>query len=178
MAFLALVFIVVPLVELFLLAKIADGIGVMSTIALCVITGIAGAALARQQGVRTLARVQASMAQGQMPESELVDGMLILFAGAVLLTPGVITDAIGFLLLMPWSRAWLKRGAMAGFKQRVQAHVIRSGASGHRSQGPGSHGPDSTPRSPGHAEPHSGGSSRGAAPKVVDVDFTVKDNRD
>ena len=157
MYILALLFIVVPLIEISLLARIAAVFGVLSTLALCVGTGLAGAALARREGIRTLTRVQRSMAEGRMPENELVDGMLILLAGAVLLTPGVLTDCFGFLLLVPWGRAWIKQGAVRALRNRV--HV---GGAVDRGFSKGSPKRDAPSRRP--------------SPNVVDVDFTVKDD--
>ena len=73
-------------------------------LALVILTGIAGAALARQQGLSTLARFRDAMAEGRLPHEELVEGVLVLVAGAVLLTPGLLTDVCGFLLLVPGLR--------------------------------------------------------------------------
>ena len=111
--FLLLVFLLVvtPVVEIYLLVRVADAIRWGPTILLVVITGVVGAGLARRQGLATWRKVQADLAQGRMPASEIVDGLLILAAGLVLLTPGMITDCIGLCLLVPPIRRFVKRKA-------------------------------------------------------------------
>lgn len=101
---LLLLFIVVPAVELLLLIQMGRWIGTLPTVGLIVLTGIVGAYLAKQQGVTVLRRIQQEVNQGQMPGQALLDGAMILVAGAVLMTPGVLTDALGFLLLIPPTR--------------------------------------------------------------------------
>ncbi len=117
---LLLLFTVVPLFELALLIQLGRLIGLAPTIALVLITGAAGAALARWQGLATLRRVQNEMAEGRVPTGALVDGLLILVAGAVLLTPGLITDVVGFLLLIPPTRAAVRRALVEAFRRRMQ----------------------------------------------------------
>lgn len=101
---LLLLFTVVPLVELFLLLVIGRLIGAFATIALVVVTGILGAWLAKSQGLRTWARVRSELHSGRIPTEALLDGLLIFIAGAVLLTPGILTDLLGFALLTPAGR--------------------------------------------------------------------------
>jgi UPF0716 protein FxsA len=117
---LLLLFTVVPLVELALLIQLGRLIGLAPTIALVLLTGAVGAALARWQGLQTLRRVQTEMAEGRVPTGALVDGLLILVAGAVLLTPGLITDIVGFLLLIPPTRAAVRRAVVEAFRRRMQ----------------------------------------------------------
>ncbi|MEM7051369.1 MAG: FxsA family protein [Acidobacteriota bacterium] len=107
---LALLFIAVPLIELALLVTLGQRVGLVPTVALVVLTGILGAALARHQGLATLGRLQAALAAGKPPHRELAQSALILLAGAVLLTPGLLTDIAGFLLLAPAIR---RRAAQA-----------------------------------------------------------------
>jgi UPF0716 protein FxsA len=123
--YLLLLFTVLPLAEFTMLVKIHDQIGLPATIALVLGTGVLGAALAKQQGVRTLTRIREEMAGGKMPGDALLDGALILVAGAVLITPGVLTDAMGFALLIPPLRAVIKRGLRAWFARnvRIQTHT-------------------------------------------------------
>lgn len=106
-------FIVMPLLELWLLLQVGDRYGWRVTLLLVVVTGITGAWLARIQGMQTLRAIQRDLASGQMPAPRLIDGVMILMAGVLLLTPGLITDAAGFLLLTPpvrvIIRAWLRR---------------------------------------------------------------------
>jgi UPF0716 protein FxsA len=117
---LLLLFTVVPIVELWLLIQLGRYVGLAATIGIVLLTGIIGASLARWQGLATLRRVQADMAEGRAPTGSLVDGLLILVAGAVLLTPGLITDAIGFLLLIPPTRAAVRRTLVDMFQRRMQ----------------------------------------------------------
>ncbi len=119
-------FVVVPAVELALLIEIGRRIGTLETILLIFATGALGAALARQQGLRVLRQVQIDSAAGRMPADALVDGVLILVAAALLVTPGVLTDAFGFACLVPATRALLRRRLQRWLSRRVQqgdAHV-------------------------------------------------------
>ncbi|MDT8388246.1 MAG: FxsA family protein [Thiogranum sp.] len=100
-ALLFLLFILVPLVEIYFLIKVGNSIGAISTVALVVFTALLGAMLLRFQGFTTLQRTRISMAQGRLPAMEMFEGVLLLFAGALLLTPGFVTDAIGFAFLVP-----------------------------------------------------------------------------
>ena len=117
---LLLLFTVVPIVELGLLIQVGRVIGLAPTIAIVLLTGIAGAALARWQGLVTLRRVQTEMAEGRVPTGPLVDGLLILVAGGVLLTPGFLTDALGFLLLIPPTRTAVRKALVESFRLRMQ----------------------------------------------------------
>ena len=110
---LLLLFTVVPLIELFLLVKLGTMIGVGPTVLIVLLTGFLGALLARWQGLGVLRRLSEDMAGGRLPTDALIDGLLILIAGAVLLTPGLITDAFGFLLLIPQGRALVRRAVAA-----------------------------------------------------------------
>ena len=105
---LVLLFTVVPAVELALLIKVGTYIGAMNTIMLIIFTGVLGASLARFQGFHVLQSIQTNMEQGRMPTEPMLDGAMIFIGGIVLLTPGFITDAMGFLLLIPWTRTLLK----------------------------------------------------------------------
>lgn len=105
---LLLLFVGVPLVELALLIQIGQRIGTLATLALIVFTGLLGAYLARRQGLAVARQVRAEMADGRIPAGPVVDGVLILVAAAVLMTPGVLTDLFGFFCLVPACRGWLK----------------------------------------------------------------------
>ena len=98
---LLLVFLLVPLLEIYLLIQVGGVIGAGWTVFLVVFTAVVGAYLVRRQGVSTLARVQASLQRNEVPALELVEGAVLLVAGALLLTPGFFTDAIGFACLTP-----------------------------------------------------------------------------
>jgi UPF0716 protein FxsA len=124
---LLLLFTVVPLLELFLLVKLGTVVGVGPTIALVIFTGVLGAWLARQQGIGVLRRLRAELEAGRLPAGALIDGLLILVAGAVLLTPGLLTDALGFVLLIPPSRAVVRRilaARFAGWKEDEGPEII------------------------------------------------------
>ncbi len=116
---LLLLFTVVPLAELFLLVKLGTVIGIGATVLIVICTGVLGAWLARWQGLGVLRRLTDDMNQGRLPADALIDGLLILIAGAVLLTPGLITDALGFFLLVPQGRAVVRRLITARFEKRT-----------------------------------------------------------
>ena len=104
-----LAFTIIPVVEIYLLIQIGTIFGALTSIALVIVTGFLGAYLARIQGLQTLFRIQKSLREGQMPSGELLDALLIGIAGLVLLTPGFLTDALGFLLLIPNTRTAIKQ---------------------------------------------------------------------
>jgi UPF0716 protein FxsA len=104
-----LCFTVIPMVELYLLIKLGTLIGGLNTIFVVLLTGFAGAWLARMEGMHTMLKVRMNLQQGIMPAEELLDGLIILIAGLVLITPGLITDGLGLLMLWPVTRNRLKR---------------------------------------------------------------------
>jgi len=117
-----LLFATVPLIEIYLLMKVGSAIGAEATIAIVLLTGFAGAWLARAQGVSVLNRMRTDMARGVPPTGQLIDAALILVAGLVLLTPGFATDMMGILLLIPPVRAKLKV-----FLGRKLAQMVQNG---------------------------------------------------
>jgi len=119
---LALIFVAVPLLELFLLIRLGGAIGLFPTLSLCVLTGVAGAWLARREGLRALWSFQQRLARGGVPGRALMDGLCILLGGALLLTPGLLTDVAGFSLLLPPSRRWIQK--------RIQGRIERQLADG------------------------------------------------
>ena len=104
---LTLIFLVVPVVEIFLLIQVGSVIGAWWTIGLVVLTAVIGVRLLKIQGISTLARAQEKMQSGDMPAQEMMEGIGLIVAGAFLLTPGFFTDGVGFCLLIPPIRAWL-----------------------------------------------------------------------
>lgn len=116
-----LLFTCIPLVELYLLLQIGSVIGVVNTILLVIITGVLGAYLAQQEGIRTLERIRTLMARGEMPGEPLIDALLILVAGFVLITPGILTDLLGFLLLIPATRAPIRRWIKSQLERKFAA---------------------------------------------------------
>ena len=120
-------FLVVPIAELFLLLWIGGRVGLGPTLALIVTTALVGSWLARREGLATWRRVQERLAAGGLPGRELTDGLIILVSGALLLTPGVLTDAAGLLGLLPPSRALLRRWAERRFARALasgRANVV------------------------------------------------------
>ncbi len=115
---LLVLFVVVPIVEIYFLIKVGSLIGVIPTILIVIATAVLGTALLRQQGLATLRRYQQSVASGRLPAQEMVEGLALVFGGALLLTPGFVTDAIGFLCLIPVTRQavirWLLRRVRIG----------------------------------------------------------------
>lgn len=114
---LVLLFTLLPILELYLLIEIGAVIGGFNTILIVLSTGVFGAWLAQQEGLRALQRVQSELNAGRMPTDALVDGVLILVAGVVMLAPGLITDAAGLLLLIPPSRAVVRRWLAERFRR-------------------------------------------------------------
>ena len=98
---LVLLFLLVPLAEIYLLIEVGSIVGAWATVGLVVLTAVVGAALMRAQGLATVFRARTSMAKGEVPALELLEGAVILVAGALLLTPGFLTDAAGFVCLIP-----------------------------------------------------------------------------
>ncbi len=125
MRFLLLLFVVVPAIELLLLVEIGRHIGTPATLLLIAFTGVLGASLARWQGLGILRRMQEDVAVGRVPADSIVDGVLVLLAGAVLMTPGVITDIFGFLCLVPVFRNLLKRSLRKRFEGTIRGPGIR-----------------------------------------------------
>ncbi len=117
---LLLLFILVPLAELYLFMTLGDALGIWNTIAIIIITAFLGASLAKSQGRMAMANFQNAMASGKMPHHEVLDGLMILIAGAVLLTPGFLTDAIGFALLFPPTRLIVRKLLADRLKDKIQ----------------------------------------------------------
>lgn len=118
-------FVTIPLVELAILLQVGQWIGLTPTFALVVATGIAGAALARQQGLRAFMAVQGELASGRLPGRSLLDGLAILVGGAFLLTPGILTDIAGFSLLLPVSRRWIQRAVRRRLERRISEGTVQ-----------------------------------------------------
>ncbi|WP_153123964.1 FxsA family protein [Peribacillus tepidiphilus] len=108
MRYLLLFLIIIPALEIGVLLYSGKTIGVIPTILLIIATGIAGAYLAKQQGLETIRKAQQQISYGKMPGDALIDGICILVGGCLLLTPGFITDLIGFILLLPPTRIVVK----------------------------------------------------------------------
>lgn len=122
---LALLFVIVPLLELALLIQMGQVVGFWPTIALVVFTGVTGAWLARKEGLRTLWRLRDDLENGRVPAQAIMDGMAVFTGGALLLTPGILTDLIGFSLLFPGTRHAVQRRIMARLERRIQEGAVQ-----------------------------------------------------
>jgi len=117
---LALLFFLVPLIELYFLIKIGSVIGPFNTIMLVILTAISGAYFTKREGIKTLYKIRENMMYGIMPGEELVDAFLIFIAGILLLTPGFLTDTLGLFLLIPISRELFKEKLKKWMKHRIE----------------------------------------------------------
>jgi UPF0716 protein FxsA len=120
----ALLFVGIPLLELFILIQVGQLVGLWPTIGLVVFTGFAGAALARLEGLRTLWSIRGELARGRLPGDALMDGLAILVGGALLLTPGILTDLLGFSFLFPPTRRFLLRRIRRSLEKRLSSGAV------------------------------------------------------
>ena len=128
---LVLIFIVLPVAEIYVIIKVGEAIGVWPTIALLILDGFLGAALLRHQGRAAWRRFNDALAAGKVPAREVFDGAMVILGGAFLISPGFITDVIGLLLLIPLSRA-LFRGLVSRVAVGRAAFVVRTARWGSR----------------------------------------------
>ena len=153
---LLLLFILVPVAELAIFIALGDKIGLAPTLGIIVLTAILGAYLTKSQGIKALNNYQQALAQGKLPHEEVMDGLMILIAGAVLLTPGFLTDAIGFSLLIPPFRKVVKAIVKERLKGRVNVVSQNVNAA---------------------TQPFSqGGPARSGGPQVINVEAEVVDD--
>lgn len=120
-----ILFVLVPILELVLLIQLGRVVGVLPTVGLVLLTGAVGAWLARREGLRVLFRFQNELASARLPAQSAFDGVCILVGGAFLLTPGVLTDLVGFALLLPPSRRWLQKKIRRGLQRRIEEGTVR-----------------------------------------------------
>jgi UPF0716 protein FxsA len=114
-----LLFAVIPVVELAILISVGQKIGVLNTVAVVILTAAVGAYMVRMEGLGVLSRIQKNLAEGAFPAEELIDGAMVLVAGALLLTPGFFTDVMGFLMVFPASRTVIKRWLRRYLEHRI-----------------------------------------------------------
>lgn len=119
---LIILFTIIPLIELVLLIKIGGIIGLIPTIAMVILTGILGASLTRSQGIMIINKIKNEMNSGRVPTENLLNGVLILVGGIVLLTPGLLTDLFGFMLLIPITRDFFKKI----LKEKLKNHIDKN----------------------------------------------------
>jgi UPF0716 protein FxsA len=137
MAILLLLFIVVPIVEIYVIIQVGQAIGALWTILLLIADSLVGARLLRWQGRTAWRRFQEALAAGRMPHREILDGVMVVVGGTLLLTPGFITDVAGLLLLVPPTRAFLRRMIVRSLQRRgTFARVVIRTASGRRPEPP------------------------------------------
>lgn len=153
---LLIIFLLVPIIEIYLLIEVGGVIGALPTVFLVVFTAVLGAWLLRIQGFSTLNRVRQTLAAGGIPAFEMLEGLILLVAGALLLTPGFFTDTIGFLCLMPAVRRlfliWISSRFMApGGSRGAKFYYQVNGQQTQSPHRPGSHARD---RKPGKEKPH------------------------
>jgi UPF0716 protein FxsA len=134
---LALVFIVVPIAELYVIVQVAHGIGVGETILLLIAMSIIGAWMAKTQGLMVVRRLQATVADGKVPSREIVDGALILFAGALMITPGFLSDCLAILLLLPPVRAVVRTVILRRIRAGAGFITVLAGNGRSWGRGPG-----------------------------------------
>lgn len=151
---LLVLFVVIPLLEIYLLLKVGGLIGVLPTILVVIGTALLGTWLLKQQGMATFHRYQQNISQGKIPAQEMVEGLALVFGGALLLTPGFFTDAVGFLCLIPVTRQAVIRGIL----KRVRFSSFSASSSTYTGEA--------------SARP-----TRGVG-RTIDADYSVKDRED
>ena len=125
---LLLALLCVPLLELYVIIQVAGGVGTGSTILLLIAVSVVGAWMVRRSGVGVLNQIRTRLDRGELPAAELVDGLLILIAGALMLTPGFLTDAVGLLLLFPPTRLVVRSILVRRFSRKVTISGWSAGA--------------------------------------------------
>jgi len=121
---LLLLFTIVPLIEIYILIKVGQHIGALDTIMLVLLTGLFGAWMARSQGLIVLRKIQTDLHSGQLPAESLTDALIILIGGVLLITPGLITDCTGLLLLFPQSRRAFRKFITSQFKKYIAKNNV------------------------------------------------------
>ncbi len=159
-------FIAMPILEIFLLIQVGSAIGALATIAIVILTAVLGTWMLRAQGLSTLAKAQTRLTGGEVPAFEMMEGLALGVGGALLLTPGFVTDAIGFACLIPFTRRLLVRG----LSRRVSVGSVASGFGATMSSGPaGATGQQSSPfKQAGKSKPEIDGD-------VIEGEYTRKD---
>ena len=148
-----LLFFAMPIIEMYLLITVAGYIDALPTIGLVMLTAVIGVTLLRYQGLETLMRATQKMRSGQMPAQEVAEGLLLAVAGALMITPGFVTDAIGFLILFPPTRLVIAHMMLA----RVQTHSF--------------HGPESP-----HQQASSDHAERDSEPRTIEGEYQRRDD--
>jgi UPF0716 protein FxsA len=121
------IFVLLPLAELYVILQVGDAIGIVPTLAILVADSLLGSWLLRSQGRAVWRRFNETLAVGKVPHREIVDGVLVIFGGAFLITPGFITDVLGVLLLLPPTRALFRRSLQRRLELRAVSSAGRAG---------------------------------------------------
>ncbi len=116
---LLLLFIVTPLVEMAILIELGRRFGTWHTIGIVLLTGLIGASLAKVQGLQVYRNLMSSLYNGELPHNYLIEGLLLLIGGALLITPGVLTDLVGFVLVLPWTRSLVRERVKSQLRKRL-----------------------------------------------------------
>jgi UPF0716 protein FxsA len=154
--FLVVIFILVPIAELYVIIKVGEAIGLVPTLVLLLADAVLGSMLLRYQGRAAWIRFNRALAEGRLPHKEVFDGVLVIMGGALLLTPGFLTDILGLILLIPPTRA-LVRAMSARFVRRRLAlgEAVWTFGASRRPPRPAPGGPSAPPRHPGSEDPFS-----------------------
>jgi UPF0716 protein FxsA len=158
--FLVLLFIVVPIVELYVIIQVGEAIGVLPTIALLIVDSVLGSVLMRHQGRAAWRRFNGALSEGRIPHREVLDGALVIFGGALLLTPGFVTDVLGIILLLPPTRVVVRQIVARRLLPRL---VVSRVGGGFGPAPPGGRGPGGPPPRP---RPGGGSAVEGTATEV------------
>ena len=116
---LLLIFIITPLLEMGILIELGKRFGTWYTIGIIVLTGLIGASLAKTQGLQVYKNLTESLHNGELPHNHLIEALLLLIGGALLITPGVLTDIVGFTLVLPWTRKLVRERLKSHFQKRI-----------------------------------------------------------
>lgn len=154
--FILLLFIAVPITEIAVFIQVGDLIGLWPTLLVVILTALLGTYLLRQQGLQTLARAQMNVQEGKIPAQEIFDGLCLLLAGALLLTPGFVTDTLGFILFFPPFRLLVGGKLIHLLKNSKNVHVHGFGGFSDHASGSSPHADYNTPP---------------RDPRVIDADF-------
>lgn len=124
LSYLIALFIGLPIIELALLFELHGLVGFAPTVLIVLLTGVVGAALVRRQGIAILLKIQHEMSVGNIPAPQMMDGVMVLLAGALLVTPGLITDLTGFLLLVPFTRRYIRLWLKQKLEEKMRSGYI------------------------------------------------------
>jgi UPF0716 protein FxsA len=163
---LVLLFILVPIVEIYLIIQVGQVIGPWWTIATLVGISVLGSYLIKREGRRAWQALQSAMSSGRLPDKELIDGGLLLVGGTLLLTPGFMTDILGLFFVLPFTRPLARGFARRMIQRRVEAAIARGAAAGYGGFPSGAGSAGGTPNGQGRA----GGSGQVIQGEVVDDD--------